>query len=116
MLLAAGDPANLYGTGAPFDIPLLEGGTARLSRIPGNYLVVRSGRPVLVIEAHGKRLTGLASASGPEIREALRHVLELAGPQRQVLKVETYNGEPAIWPAPSPTAWPSWASSATTPA
>ena len=96
VLLAAGDPANLYGTGAPLDIPLLEGGTARLNRIPGNYLVLKYGRPVLIIEAHGKRLTGLASASGPEIREALRHVVELARPQRQVLKVETYNGEPAL--------------------
>src|SRR5262249_47510495 len=41
VLLAAGDPANLYGGGAPLDIPLLDGGKARLSRIAGNYLVLR---------------------------------------------------------------------------
>ncbi len=29
------DPANLYGAGAPLDIPLLEGGTARLSAVAG---------------------------------------------------------------------------------
>ena len=34
------DPANLYGSGAPLDIPLLEGGTARLPRSPANYLVL----------------------------------------------------------------------------
>ena len=96
ILLAAADPANLYGSGAPLDIPLLDGGTARLSRLPGNYLVMRGGRPVLVIEAYGKRLTGLASASQSEIHDALAHVVELAGPRRQVLKVETYNGEPAL--------------------
>ncbi len=96
ILLAAADPANLYGSGAPLDIPLLDGGTARLSRLPGNYLVVRGGRPVLVIEAYGKRLTGLASASQSEIHAALAHLIELAGPQRQVLKVETYNAEPAL--------------------
>jgi ATP-dependent Lhr-like helicase len=96
VLLAAADPANLYGSGAPLDIPLLDGGTARLSRLPGNYVVMRGGRPVLVIEAYCKRLTGLASASQSEVHEALARVVELAGPQRQVLKVETFNGEPAL--------------------
>ena len=96
VLLAAADPANLYGSGAPLDIPLLDGGKARLSRIPGNYLVLRDGRPVLVIEAHGKRLTGLASASKIELDAALKRVVQLASSRRSVLKVETYNGEPAI--------------------
>ena len=31
--------------------------------LPGHFLVLRAGRPVLIIESHGKRLTGLASAS-----------------------------------------------------
>lgn len=96
VMLSAADPANLYGSGAPLDIPLLDGGKARLGRIPGNVLVLRSGRPVLIIEAHGKRLTGLASASRSEIEAALSLVVLLAGLRRPVLKVETYNGEPAI--------------------
>jgi ATP-dependent Lhr-like helicase len=99
IFLAAGDPANLYGSGAPLDIPLLEGGTARLSRIAGNYLVLRGGRPILIIEAHGKRLTALASASKSEVHDAVAHVRELCRPGRQVVKVETYNGEPA-WNSP----------------
>jgi ATP-dependent Lhr-like helicase len=102
ILLAAGDPANLYGTGAPLDIPLLDGGTRRLSRTAGNSLVLSSGRPVLIIEAHGKRLTGLASASTQEIHAALARLLELVRPGRQVLKVETYNGEPASSSAIAP--------------
>jgi ATP-dependent Lhr-like helicase len=96
VLVAAADPANLYGSGAPLDIPLLEGGTARLSRLPGNFLVLQRGRPVLVIEGGGKRLTGLASASEPEIRSALHRLVDLAQARRHVLKVETYNGEPAV--------------------
>jgi ATP-dependent Lhr-like helicase len=95
-LVSAADPANLYGGGAPLDIPLLEGGTARLSRLPGNFLVLRDGRPVLVIEGGGKRLTGLASASEAELRSALGRLVELAGNRQQVLKVEAYNGEPAL--------------------
>ncbi|QEH33997.1 putative ATP-dependent helicase Lhr [Aquisphaera giovannonii] len=95
VLVAASDPANLYGSGAPLDIPLLEGGTARLSRQPGSYLVLRGGRPVLIVEGHGRRLTGLASASRAEIDDALVHVAGLAR-SRQVFRVETYNGGPAI--------------------
>jgi ATP-dependent helicase Lhr and Lhr-like helicase len=96
ILLAAADPANLYGSGAPLDIPLLDGGTGRLSRVAGNYIVMKNGRPVLVMEARGKRLTGLASASRPELHAALARLVELVGPGRQILKVETYNGEPAL--------------------
>jgi ATP-dependent Lhr-like helicase len=96
ILLAAGDPANLYGAGAPLDIPLLEGGSARLHRSPGNFLVLKGGRPVLILEAYGKRLTGLASASKSEIDSALGRVLELVSSERRVFKVETYNGEPSL--------------------
>jgi ATP-dependent helicase Lhr and Lhr-like helicase len=91
VLLATLDPANVYGSGAPLDIPLLEGGTARLNRSASNFIVLIAGRPVLIIEAAGKRLTGLASASESDLRAALDLVPTLAGPSRRVLKVETYN-------------------------
>lgn len=100
-LVSTLDPANLYGAGAPLDIDLLEGGTARLPRSPANFLVVSGGRPVLIIEAFGKRLTGLASASEPELTAGLAWLPSLTGPSRRVMKVETYNGVPA---ATSPVA------------
>jgi ATP-dependent Lhr-like helicase len=92
VLVGATDPANLYGAGAPFDIELLDGGSARLPRQHGNFLVLRDGRPVLLIEAHGKRLTGLAWSSQSVIDSALILLPGLIGPARRVLKVETYNG------------------------
>jgi ATP-dependent Lhr-like helicase len=91
ILISTIDPANVYGAGAPLDVALLEGGTARLPRAPGNFLVLIVGRPVLIIEAFGKRLTGLASASEHELRKALALLPTLAGPSRKVLKVEMYN-------------------------
>jgi ATP-dependent Lhr-like helicase len=54
------------------------------------------GRPVLIIEALGKRLTGLTSASESELRAALALLPTLAGPSRRVLKVETYNAAAAL--------------------
>jgi ATP-dependent Lhr-like helicase len=91
VLLATLDPANLYGSGAPLDIPLLEGGTARLSRNSSNFLVLVAGRPVLIVEGLGRRLTGLASASEVELKRAIVLLPSLAGPHRRVLKVESYN-------------------------
>jgi ATP-dependent Lhr-like helicase len=96
LLLCSLDPANLYGSGAPLDIPLLDGGTARLVRSAANSLVLVGGRPVLIIEGQGRRLTGLASASEAELRSALALLPTLAGPSRRVLKVETYNGMPTL--------------------
>ena len=91
VLIATLDPANVYGSGAPLDIPLLEGGTARLSRNPSSFLVLAEGRPILIVEGVGKRLTGLASASEDELKKAVALLPSLAGPNRRVLKVETYN-------------------------
>ncbi len=91
VLLSTLDPANLYGSGAPLDVPLLEGGTARLSRNSSNFLVLIQGRPVLIVEGSGRRLTGLASASEDELKRAISLLPTLAGPDRRVLKVETYN-------------------------
>lgn len=91
MLLGTTDPANLYGAGAVFDVALLEGGTARLPRLAGNFMVLARGRPVLIIEAYGKRITGLASASEEELRKAVALLPALATPAHRVLRVETYN-------------------------
>ena len=90
------DPANVYGSGAPFDIDLLQGGSARLPRNASNHLILIAGRPILIIEGHGKRLTGLASASDAELRSAVALLPRLARSERRVLKVDTYNGAPAL--------------------
>ncbi len=95
VLVCAADPANIYGSGAPLDIDLLGDEVARFPRNAGNYLVLRDGRPVLIIEAHGKRITALPWASDSDTNSALNLLTSFAGPARRILKVETYNGEPA---------------------
>jgi ATP-dependent Lhr-like helicase len=99
LLLHSMDPANLYGSGAPFDIPLLDGGTRPLLRRPGNWVVLRAGRPVLLIEQHGKRLTALASASRDEVASAVACLPGIlnnrSGPAaRHKLTVDEWNGQP----------------------
>ncbi len=99
VLLHSMDPANLYGSGAPFDIPLLDGGTRPLLRRPGNWLVLRAGRPVLLVEQHGKRLTALASASRDDVAAAVACLPGIFDNRRGLtgrhkLTVEEWNGRP----------------------
>ena len=93
------DPANLYGSGAPFDIALLDGGTRPLQRRPGNWLVVRAGSPVLLAEQQGRKLTALPSASRDDVVAAvacLPGMLDAgrATSSRHKLSVEEWNGQP----------------------
>jgi ATP-dependent Lhr-like helicase len=99
VLVHSQDPANLYGSAAPFDVPLLDGGTRPLLRRAGNWLVLRGGRPVLLVEAQGKKLTALASSSRDDVVEAVGCLPGIFAHQRTLtarhkLSVEEWNGEP----------------------
>jgi ATP-dependent Lhr-like helicase len=69
-LLNATDPANLFG-------PALAAGDggdrdpARFVRVPANYTVLLRGRPVLLLELGGERLTTLAGLPADSLRRAL---------------------------------------------
>jgi ATP-dependent Lhr-like helicase len=89
------DPANLYGSGAPFDIPLLDAGARPLLRRAGNWLMLKAGRPVLLVEQQGKRLTALPSASQEDIAAAVARLPEILGSDRKHrLSVAEWNGQP----------------------
>jgi ATP-dependent Lhr-like helicase len=91
------DPANLYGSAAPLDIPLLDGGTQPLMRREGNWLMQRSGKPVLIVEQQGKRLTALASASRDDLAAAIARlpdILDRNAGARHKLSVAEWNGRP----------------------
>jgi ATP-dependent Lhr-like helicase len=99
ILLHSLDPANLYGIGAPLDLPLLAGGARGFSRRAGHWIVLQAGRPVLLVEQQGRRLTALASARAEDLARAvvlLPSVLTRAQQQdlRHKLTVETWNEQP----------------------
>jgi ATP-dependent Lhr-like helicase len=101
VLLHSQDPANLYGSGAPFDVPLLDEGTRPFLRRAGNWVVLRAGRPVLLAEQQGRRLTALPSASRDDVRAAVACLPGLldgprgAGPRSRIT-VEEWNGRPVV--------------------
>jgi ATP-dependent Lhr-like helicase len=89
-IVAAADPANAYG---PL-LPVAGDRPYRPSRIPGNWMVTAGGRPVLAVEARGRRLIPLADDG---MAEAVKMVKELArrSPSGR-LTVESWADQPAL--------------------
>lgn len=89
-LVAVSDPANAYGA----ILPLAADAPYRPARIPGSWLVLRNGLPLLAVEGWGKRVVPLG-ADG--IAEALERVRDLASrrPAGRVA-VESWGGELVI--------------------
>ncbi|MBU6423455.1 MAG: hypothetical protein KGQ88_05400, partial [Chloroflexi bacterium] len=91
-VVAAMDPANAYGAALPSPH---EG----FARVPGAYLVLEGGTPVMRVEAGGKRLlpvNGLAGERRAAALSTLPHLLRAPAPYRgRRLEVLTYDDEPA---------------------
>ena len=99
VLLHSLDPANLYGSGAPFDVPLLEDGTRPFLRRAGNWLVLKAGRPVLLAEQQGKKVTALPHASREDVIAAVQCLPGILDRHRSLsprhkLTVAEWNGRP----------------------
>ncbi|HEX5878399.1 MAG TPA: hypothetical protein VF468_08770, partial [Actinomycetota bacterium] len=89
-IVAASDPANAVGPLVPpaAEVPV------RIARVPGSWLVLAGGRPVLAVEGRGRRLVPLAA---DEQERAVAALAELAGrwPRGRVV-VERWGEEPVI--------------------
>ncbi len=86
ILLAALDPANVYGSALELDIPW--------SRRAGNALVLQAGKPILASEQHGKKLRA-SIVSADALIAALKVMPAMLGRGQHKMTVETWNGEPA---------------------
>ncbi|MCS6976497.1 MAG: DEAD/DEAH box helicase [Gemmatales bacterium] len=91
VLLHSMDPANVFG--------LVEALPSPVARRPGNWLVVRGGRVVLGVEAHGRRLLSASDASADELTEAARCLRGLLRrgdtlQPRGKVSVELWDGQP----------------------
>jgi ATP-dependent Lhr-like helicase len=96
ILLNALDPANLYASGGPFEPPIAEMGRVFQRRI-GNWIALRAGKPILIVEQSGKRLAPLAGAPADALAQAvalLPRSLGIAGDLRHRITVEQWAGRP----------------------
>jgi ATP-dependent Lhr-like helicase len=95
VLVNACDPANLFGPALPGE-PETEHDPARFLRIPGNYVVLLRGRPVLLLETGGERLAVFGGLSTSTLKEALKLAVEHVGRWQRRLTLGEINGEPVL--------------------
>jgi ATP-dependent Lhr-like helicase len=100
LVLAASDPAQPYGAALPWpgrEQP--DGRSARRpARVPGAYVVLVAGAPVLYVERGGRGVIVLAPTSAQELVETALRALAGAVRAGRVgrLALERIDGEPAI--------------------
>ncbi len=96
VVLAAQDPANVYGAALPW--PRRAEQARRPARVPGAYVVLLEGRAALYVEAGGRGLVSLADHADewlPTALDALAEFVRSGGPLRR-LAVERWDGEPVL--------------------
>jgi ATP-dependent Lhr-like helicase len=95
IVLNAADPANLFGAELP-DGPKATGGQAlTFARVPSTHVVLWQGKPVLVAEDNGERVTTLAGAEADVLQRAVKAYLHRPGAPRRTL-IGEWNGKPAL--------------------
>jgi ATP-dependent Lhr-like helicase len=101
IVLAAQDPANLYGAALPWPArdwePEQDRRRRRPARVPGAYVVMIGGGPVLYVEAGGRGLVSLTRPDPDVLRpalEALADFVRSGGLKRAA--VERFDGEPVL--------------------
>ncbi len=100
-VLSAVDPAQPYG--AALSWPEREGMRAP-ARVPGAYVVLAGGEPILYLERAGRALQTLVAADDPRLEPALEALVDQV--QRGLLKrlaLEKVDGEPAMTSPLGPT-------------
>jgi ATP-dependent Lhr-like helicase len=69
---------------------------ARFTRIPANYVVLLRGRPVLLLETGGERLTTLPDLPPTTLRRALKLAVDHIGRSVRRLTLSQWNGQPVL--------------------
>ncbi len=100
VVLAVVDPAQPYGAALPWP----ERATGRrLARVPGAYVVLSAGEPVLFLERGGRGLQTLAATDDPRLEPALGAIVEEVRQRRiKRLALEQVDGAPAMASALAP--------------
>jgi ATP-dependent Lhr-like helicase len=95
IVLNATDPANIYGGEAPLGSVFQPEEWPRFHRVPSTHVVTANGRPVLVAEDGGVRITVPGEIGAGVVQRAMETYLNRPGAARRVT-VESWSGEAAL--------------------
>jgi hypothetical protein len=94
-VLNAADPATIFAGDLGAAGGYAEPGLPRFARVPSTYCVLRQGRPVLVAEDNGRRLTATGETNLEAIGDALQAWLQRPNAPRHTV-VAQWNGAPVL--------------------
>ena len=95
IVLAATDPAQVYGASLPW--PKRDDEVRRPQRVAGAYVVQAGAEPVLYVERGGKGIALLVADDDPRVRPALKTLAEYVTADRsRKLSLEKVNGEAVV--------------------
>jgi ATP-dependent Lhr-like helicase len=104
LVLAAVDPAQPYGAALPWPKRPDGESSRRPARVPGAYVILAGGDPVLYLERGGRALQTLVAAADERLRPALAALVEHV--RRGAIKrlaLEKVDGESALTSPLGPT-------------
>jgi ATP-dependent Lhr-like helicase len=93
VVLNATDPANLYGSMEP--APPAGDAGLRFARLPSTHVVLSNGKPVLLAEDSGERLTAIVEDGSELVKQALSAYLERPHAPRHLV-VSQWKGGPVL--------------------
>ena len=98
VVLSAVDPAMLWGGADPArdEVRSSVGEPLTFARVPSTYVVLLRGRPLVVAEDSGSRITTAADAGGGSLRAALHALSGHLGLANRRIDVHTWNGSPVL--------------------
>jgi ATP-dependent Lhr-like helicase len=101
LLVNSCDPANLYGAGAPLGWGSKVAQAPAMTRRPSNWIALRGGQIILLIEQQGKRLTPWPGTPRQDTLAALRGLGDLLKTSqgkdwKGKITVEEWNGQPVM--------------------
>jgi ATP-dependent Lhr-like helicase len=95
VVLNAADPANIYGSEPPQGLTPAPGQWPRFARVPTTHVVTAAGKPVLVAEDGGGRMTAPDQVPEETLRRAVTAYLERPYASRRV-HVTAWNGSDVL--------------------
>jgi ATP-dependent Lhr-like helicase len=95
IVLNAADPVNLFGAEMPHGPESADGQPLTYARVPSTHCVFWQGKPVLVAEDNGERMTTLAGCEADIVQRAVRAYLNRPGAPHRTA-INTWNGHPAL--------------------
>lgn len=95
IILSAADPVNLYGGEFPDEPKQDDGQRIRFARLPSTHCGLWKGKPVMVAEDNGERITTLQNTESAVLLRAIKAYINRNSAPRRIL-VSQYNGRPVL--------------------